>query len=118
MAPAVPTAFATAPEDRACAGIRMDLANCLLRTDCVLKQGNTPAECLTKHIDELAEECQFLRKSLTQCKRGMLDMRKRFRGNPSTTNNRKEGVPSVSIIGVNAHKSSVPGGAVPVSEEK
>lgn len=31
-------------------------------------------------------------------------MRKRFRGNPSTTNNRKETVPAVSIIGVNAHE--------------
>lgn len=128
----IPAAFASTAENKACAGIRQDFANCLLRTDCVLKQGLTPQECLQKHGDELPEECQFLRKSLATCKRGMvsgsssarppallqrtdslsahpapasqLDMRKRFRGNPSTTNNHKETVPAVSIIGVNAHE--------------
>ncbi|KAL7417773.1 cytochrome c oxidase assembly protein PET191, partial [Mrakia frigida] len=65
----------------ACAGIRADLANCLLQSNCVLRDGNTPKECLQKHADTIPLECQYLRKSLAQCKRGMLDMRKRFRGN-------------------------------------
>jgi hypothetical protein len=30
-----------------------------------------------------------------------LDMRKRFRGNPSTTNNKRAGEPAVNIIGFN-----------------
>lgn len=72
MSSYIPTAFASSSENKACAGIRQDFANCLLRTDCVLKQGLTPQECLQKHADELPEECQFLRKSLATCKRGMV----------------------------------------------
>jgi cytochrome c oxidase assembly factor 5 len=72
MSSYIPTAFATSSENKACAGIREDFANCLLRTDCVLKHGRTPQECLQKHADELPEECQFLRKSLSTCKRGMV----------------------------------------------
>lgn len=72
MSSYIPTAFASSAENKACAGIREDFANCLLRTDCVLKQGRTPQECIQKHADELPEECQFLRKSLATCKRGMV----------------------------------------------
>lgn len=141
----LPTAFASSSDQRACAGIRQDFANCLLRTDCVLKKGMTPKECIER--DDLPEECQFLRKSLSTCKRGMvrlplrpppsvflqmgvltsllarqwetqLDMRKRFRGNPSTTNNRKETVPAVSIVGVNAHESADARAAAAAAAEK
>lgn len=73
MAPiVVPAAFASAPEAQACAGIRADLANCLLQSNCVLRDGNTPKDCLKDHADTIPLECQYLRKSLTQCKKGMV----------------------------------------------
>ncbi|KAH8929281.1 hypothetical protein BT69DRAFT_1256392 [Atractiella rhizophila] len=64
-----------------CNRIREDLGNCLLRSNCVLRDGNTPQDCIRNHMDELPEECKLLRQALYDCKRGMLDMRKRFRGN-------------------------------------
>ncbi|KAJ7638753.1 cytochrome c oxidase assembly protein PET191-domain-containing protein [Roridomyces roridus] len=57
------------------------MRDCIMQTDCVVKDGNMPSECLRNHLDELAEECQALRKAAFECKRGMLDMRNRFRGN-------------------------------------
>ncbi|KAI1792848.1 cytochrome c oxidase assembly protein PET191-domain-containing protein [Ganoderma leucocontextum] len=64
-----------------CSHLLDALKDCLLHSDCVLKQGRLPSECLKNHIDELPEECKSLRKATFECKRGMLDMRKRFRGN-------------------------------------
>ncbi|KAE9410418.1 hypothetical protein BT96DRAFT_983956 [Gymnopus androsaceus JB14] len=64
-----------------CQGLLAALKDCLMRSDCVMKQGNLPSDCLKNHTDELPEECQSLRKATFECKRGMLDMRKRFRGN-------------------------------------
>ncbi|KAI0254269.1 cytochrome c oxidase assembly protein PET191-domain-containing protein [Lactifluus subvellereus] len=57
------------------------LKDCVLHSDCVIKKGNLPSECIKHHIDELPEECRSLRLAAFECKRGMLDMRKRFRGN-------------------------------------
>ncbi|KIS70741.1 uncharacterized protein UMAG_01896 [Mycosarcoma maydis] len=64
-----------------CQHIRTDLTDCVLKTDCYLKQGNSAQECITSHMAELPVECQHLYKSFVECRRGMLDMRKRFRGN-------------------------------------
>ncbi|KAJ8086536.1 hypothetical protein PM082_005359 [Marasmius tenuissimus] len=64
-----------------CQGLMAALKECLMQSDCVLKQGRLPSECLKEHTDELPERCQSLRKATFECKRGMLDMRKRFRGN-------------------------------------
>lgn len=45
-------------------------------------QRHTPSECLRPPLsDELPTRCQQLKKGYGQCKRGMVDMRKRFRGN-------------------------------------
>jgi cytochrome c oxidase assembly factor 5 len=45
-------------------------------------QRNKPADCLRPPlIDEMPTKCQQLKKGLGECKRGMVDMRKRFRGN-------------------------------------
>ncbi|KAF8604223.1 hypothetical protein BDV93DRAFT_522670 [Ceratobasidium sp. AG-I] len=57
------------------------LKTCLLQSDCVRVQGIAPSVCLRDHSSELPEECRHLRKALFECKRGKLDMRKRFRGN-------------------------------------
>ncbi|TFK75977.1 hypothetical protein BDN72DRAFT_831414 [Pluteus cervinus] len=64
-----------------CQSLLAALKECLLQSDCVLTQGRLPSECLREHMDELPEECRSLRKATFECKRGMLDMRKRFRGN-------------------------------------
>ncbi|KAL2013659.1 hypothetical protein VTN00DRAFT_1184 [Thermoascus crustaceus] len=65
-----------------CKDIRQALAECLQESDCIMVQRHTPRECLsTPLVDELPTKCQQLRKGLSECKRGMVDMRKRFRGN-------------------------------------
>ncbi|KJA25083.1 hypothetical protein HYPSUDRAFT_135154 [Hypholoma sublateritium FD-334 SS-4] len=64
-----------------CQNLILALKDCLKYSDCVVKGGRLPSDCLKNHADELPEECQSLRKATFECKRGMLDMRKRFRGN-------------------------------------
>ncbi|KAJ3547604.1 hypothetical protein NM688_g5387 [Phlebia brevispora] len=64
-----------------CEPLLAALKDCLLHSDCVLKQGHLPSECLRDHTKELPEPCLALRQATFECKRGMLDMRKRFRGN-------------------------------------
>ncbi|KAM6495945.1 Cytochrome c oxidase assembly protein PET191, partial [Amanita muscaria] len=64
-----------------CQNLLAALKDCILRSDCVVKDGRLPSDCLKNHTNELPEECQSLRKAAFECKRGMLDMRKRFRGN-------------------------------------
>ncbi|KTW25887.1 hypothetical protein T552_03160 [Pneumocystis carinii B80] len=65
-----------------CNDIRKALALCISNSDC-MKNGNSAKECLSN--SELLEfvplQCHLLKRSLYNCKRGMLDMRKRFRGN-------------------------------------
>jgi hypothetical protein len=43
-----------------------------MHSDCVVKQGNLPSDCLKYHSEELPEECQSLRKATFECKRGMV----------------------------------------------
>ena len=58
------------------------LAECLQNSDCIMIQRHTPAECLRSPLLEtLPTKCQQLKKGYGECKRGMVDMRKRFRGN-------------------------------------
>ncbi|KAI0269269.1 cytochrome c oxidase assembly protein PET191-domain-containing protein [Gloeopeniophorella convolvens] len=64
-----------------CEPLLAALKDCLLHSDCVVKKGNLPSECIKNHFDELPDECKSLRLATFECKRGMLDMRKRFRGN-------------------------------------
>ena len=43
---------------------------------------NSAADCLRQPlVDTLPTRCQQLKKGYGECKRGMIDMRKRFRGN-------------------------------------
>ncbi len=48
----------------------------------MLIERHKPADCL-RHplVDTLPTRCQQLRRGYGECKRGMVDMRKRFRGN-------------------------------------
>jgi cytochrome c oxidase assembly factor 5 len=58
------------------------LAQCLQESDCVMIQRNKPGDCLRPPlIDTMPTKCQQLKKGYGECKRGMVDMRKRFRGN-------------------------------------
>ncbi|PWY98498.1 hypothetical protein BCV70DRAFT_201811 [Testicularia cyperi] len=76
-----------------CQHIRQDLADCVIKTDCYLVQGNSAQDCIRNHMSELPLECQQLYKSFVECRRGMLDMRKRFRGNapPASGSNNAPG---------------------------
>ncbi|XP_064607566.1 cytochrome c oxidase assembly factor 5-like [Liolophura sinensis] len=65
----------------ACSGLRDDLKECLLKSDCVRVHGKTPKECLMlKNDPNIPEECYSLRRAFYECKRSLLDMRTRFRG--------------------------------------
>ena len=81
-----------------CTPLHNALKDRLLHSDCVLKEGHLPSECLRDHTKELPEQCLALRQALFECKKSMvsveltflhasfltdiqLDMRKRFRGN-------------------------------------
>jgi cytochrome c oxidase assembly factor 5 len=69
------------------------LAQCLQNSDCVLVSRHTPVECLSPPLlDTLPTQCQQLKRGFGQCKRGMVDMRKRFRGNqPISVSHELEG---------------------------
>ncbi|KAI5796256.1 cytochrome c oxidase assembly protein PET191-domain-containing protein, partial [Peziza echinospora] len=65
-----------------CKEIRAALAECLEHSDCVFVERNKPGDCLRAPLfDTLPTRCQQLKKGYGDCKRGMVDMRKRFRGN-------------------------------------
>ncbi|KAK1070264.1 hypothetical protein LTR74_004180 [Friedmanniomyces endolithicus] len=65
-----------------CKDIRAALALCLQSSDCVLINRNTPADCLRPPLSAtLPTQCLQLRHGYGECKRGQIDMRKRFRGN-------------------------------------
>ncbi|OCH94319.1 hypothetical protein OBBRIDRAFT_810631 [Obba rivulosa] len=66
-----------------CQHLLAALKECLLQSDCVMKHGHLPSECLKQYPHELPERCLSLRQATFDCKRNMLDMRKRFRGNTS-----------------------------------
>ncbi|KAL1878576.1 hypothetical protein VTK73DRAFT_7754 [Phialemonium thermophilum] len=69
-----------------CKEIRAALAQCLQESECVMVQRHTAAECLRSPLVEtLPTKCQQLKKGFGECRRGMVDMRKRFRGNQPVT---------------------------------
>ncbi|KAK4883463.1 hypothetical protein RN001_006782 [Aquatica leii] len=67
-------------DESPCAGLRADLKMCLLNSDCVQKNKKTPKECLRVTDGSVPTECQVLRNTFFECKRSMLDNRRRFRG--------------------------------------
>ncbi|KAF8477066.1 cytochrome c oxidase assembly protein PET191-domain-containing protein [Kalaharituber pfeilii] len=65
-----------------CKEIRQCPILVLKHSDCVFVERNKPADCLRPPlVDTLPARCQQLKKGYGDCKRGMVDMRKRFRGN-------------------------------------
>ncbi|MCJ1277352.1 oligosaccharyl transferase glycoprotein complex, beta subunit [Puttea exsequens] len=58
------------------------LAECLQNSDCIMVDRHKATDCLRPPLVEtLPTRCQQLKKGYGECKRGMIDMRKRFRGN-------------------------------------
>ncbi|KAK3367047.1 cytochrome c oxidase assembly protein PET191-domain-containing protein [Lasiosphaeria ovina] len=69
-----------------CKEIRAALAQCLQESECVMVQRNSAADCLRPPlVDGLPTKCQQLKRGFGECRRGMVDMRKRFRGNQPVT---------------------------------
>jgi cytochrome c oxidase assembly factor 5 len=58
------------------------LAFCLQNSDCIMMERNSPGDCLRPPLKyTLPTQCQQLQKGYAECKKGQIDMRKRFRGN-------------------------------------
>lgn len=70
---------------------------CLQNSDCVMVHRNSAADCLRPPLsDTLPTHCQQLKHGYGECKKGMVDMRKRFRGNkPIAVSTELEGDGSV-----------------------
>ncbi|KAI9224909.1 cytochrome c oxidase assembly factor 5 [Blastocladiella britannica] len=67
-----------------CRQLRQDLTECILASPCIETHGKTFQECLQRENDDLVGfECRQLQRAFFECKRAMLDMRYRFRGNKS-----------------------------------
>ncbi|KAK3827523.1 MAG: cytochrome c oxidase assembly factor 5-like protein [Benniella sp.] len=67
-----------------CKELRAELVDCILKSDCILVDGLTPKECLRSDNDHrVPPECMAIKRSFFECRRGLLDMRTRFRGNKS-----------------------------------
>ncbi|XP_023245268.1 cytochrome c oxidase assembly factor 5 [Copidosoma floridanum] len=62
-----------------CANLRAELKMCLLKSDCC-KHKHTPRDCLKHYSDTIPHECNLLRYSFFECKRSLIDARRRFRG--------------------------------------
>ncbi|KAJ5947697.1 Mitochondrial protein [Penicillium verhagenii] len=75
-----------------CSDIREALAECLQESDCIMVQRHTPRECLSSPLaEQLPTKCQQLKKGFSECRRGMIDMRKRFRGNHPISMGKSDG---------------------------
>ncbi|KAI1943553.1 hypothetical protein LOZ66_000136 [Ophidiomyces ophidiicola] len=82
-----------------CKDIRQALAQCLQESDCIMVQRNSPRDCLNPpHLEQLPIQCQQLRKGLGECKRGLVDMRKRFRGNQPVSISKEKDVSTGDVI--------------------
>ncbi|KAL6938083.1 hypothetical protein ACO0RG_004617 [Hanseniaspora osmophila] len=66
-----------------CKDQRMAVAICLQRSPCVMIERHTPQQCINdpKLSKDLPVLCMAQMKAFLECKRGMVDMSKRIRGN-------------------------------------
>ena len=61
-----------------CKEIRQELIECMLKSDCVLIKRNTVKECFKEeHKADVPAECQSIRKSFAEFKRGMVIIKKK-----------------------------------------
>ncbi|KAG5357956.1 Mitochondrial protein [Yarrowia sp. B02] len=104
-----------------CKDIRTNVAICLQRSPCVMVQRNTPKDCLTKPelVKDMPEECVLLMNSFLACRRGMVDMTKRFRGNaPLSTGKFDDKYEKISTGHFNPEDELITSGPAPQQDEK
>ncbi|EDO35361.1 predicted protein [Nematostella vectensis] len=65
---------------KSCAGLRSELKECILKSDCVVKHGMRPSECLKAESAGVEDDCRRVQYAFFECKRSLLDFRNRFRG--------------------------------------
>ena len=61
---------------KACSGVMKDLAKCIAESKCIQEDKLSIEVCMKK-----AEECNALRYTYAECKRGQVNMRTRIQGN-------------------------------------
>ncbi|AGO12296.1 AaceriAEL064Cp [[Ashbya] aceris (nom. inval.)] len=73
-----------------CNDQRKAVAICLQRSPCVMIERNTPKQCLEdpELRKQMPDLCIAQMRSFLECKRGMVDMTKRFRGNGAMSTGR------------------------------
>lgn len=87
------------------------LAQCLQESECVMIQRNKASDCLRDPLaSTLPTKCQQLKKGYGDCKRGMVDMRKRFRGNMPVSYKSMEGAETGKGYQLYAGKPAFAGG--------
>lgn len=63
-----------------CTGLRKELKECILESDCVKKHGIKPESCLNANAEGVDEKCRSVQHAFFECRRSLLDFRTRFRG--------------------------------------
>jgi cytochrome c oxidase assembly factor 5 len=63
---------------KACSGVLKDLAKCIANSKCIKEEKLSINDCMKK---DKAEECNALRYTYGECKRGQVNMRTRIQGN-------------------------------------
>ena len=63
-----------------CKGLREEILECLKQSEC-FQSGKSIKECMKADQEGVSAECRALQASYFECRRGLLDMRNRFRGN-------------------------------------
>ena len=64
---------------KSCKKLRAQLMECVVQSECFRRGDSTPQQCVAQLSDP---HCVAIRQALRECKRGQMDMRKRFRGVP------------------------------------
>ncbi|KXJ25888.1 cytochrome c oxidase assembly factor 5 [Exaiptasia diaphana] len=70
----------TKSDGTACGGLRHELKECILKSDCVVKHGNHPTMCMKTDVEGVSDDCRKIQYAFFECKRSLLDFRTRFRG--------------------------------------
>lgn len=67
-----------------CAQLRAELKMCLLESDCCRIHKKTPRECLRVRNETVPDACYVLHQSFYDCKRSIIDAKRRMRGVPGS----------------------------------
>ena len=65
---------------KACSGLRQELLDCMMKSQCMSELGMSMKECMQKDAPGVDTECKHIQFSFFDCRRSLLDMRNRFRG--------------------------------------